>query len=296
MRSPRVALATCAAFPELFADDRLLLPALEAAGIAWDVAVWTDPGIDWRSYDAVVIRSIWDYFERFPEFRAWLACLEKTQARVLNPVSTLLANCDKGYLRDLAARGVATLPTLWIGRGSQSTEVKRLLATVAWEELVVKPSVSGNAFRTERVSLVELLARRDPLAVILGDSDALVQPFMPEITRDGEWSFLFFGGAFSHALCKRPQRGDFRVQATYGGVTAKADPAPALLAQAEAVLTAARQSDPGAGELYARVDGIVREGTFLLIELELIEPFLFLGEDPESPRRFVAALRRLLDV
>lgn len=286
-----IALATCEKFPQFYGGEQLILAELERAGLAWQAPFWTDPTVDWASYDVVVIRTIWDYFERYTEFRAWLEKLKSAGARVLNPVATIEMNCDKLYLRALEERGVATVPTCWIAPGTAPAEVARQLEALDWHEIVIKPSVSGGAFRTERLTLTELRARPNPLADILADSHAMVQPFLPEIAEAGEWSFLFFGGQFSHSVVKRPKAGDFRVQMNHGG-TYEAETASAeIQRQAQAALDACRHLPGGdAPRLYARVDGVVQGDRFVVVEIELIEPYLFLDQDEKAPARFVAAL------
>ncbi len=284
----RVALVTCDEYPQLTADDRLLLPALTAHAMTPEIVVWNDPNIDWRVFDGVVIRSTWDYYRRADEFRNWLSLIASNDVLLLNPVATVQGNMDKTYLRELAARGISTVPTAWI-EPAHRDQVLAQLRAVPWDaELVIKPSVSAGAFRTVRTSKEALLRDPAPLFEILTESVALVQPFLPEIEQDGEWSFLFFGGIFSHAVIKRPKSGDFRVQWVHGGGHSLAQTSADVQAA-----TIARQV-AGDGLLYARVDGVVRDGTFLLLEIELIEPFLFLAEDPLAADRFVKALRVLL--
>ncbi len=282
----RVALVTCDEYPQLTADDRLLLPALNAQGLTPEIVIWSDANVDWRSFDAVVIRSTWDYYKRPDEFRAWLYRLEKDSIRLLNPVATILGNMDKSYLRNLEAQGIATVPTAWID-SAQRDEVLEQLRDVPWDgELVVKPAISAGAFRTVRTSKEALMREPAPLFEILTESVALVQPFLPEIEQEGEWSFLFFGGSFSHAVIKRPKSGDFRVQWVHGGGHSLAQTSAHIYEQAANIAMKAA----GGRLLFARVDGVIRNGVFLLIEIELIEPYLFLAEDPEAAERFAKAL------
>lgn len=296
MPSPRVALVTCEKFPQLHEGDLPLRPELDRAGIAWEPAIWSDPGIDWQSFDAAVVRSTWDYFERFGEFCRWLERMRREGVRLLNPVSVIETNFDKVYLRELAARGVSTVPTCWVAPGTPPAEVHQILAGLEWDELVAKPSVSGGAYRTERTTLSALRGQAEPLAEILADSHALVQPYLPEIAEAGEWSFLFFGDEFSHSVLKIPRAGDFRVQEQYGGKYHAAPPPPGILGQATDALRVCRTLPGGEGEmLYARVDGVVLGDRFVVVEVELIEPSLFFAQDPASPGRFVRELSRLLD-
>lgn len=291
----RIALATSEKLADLHDDDLRLTAPLARAKIACDPAVWTDPTVDWRSFDAVVIRSVWDYFERFAEFKAWLLRLSEEGVRVFNPVPTILANGDKVYLRELAAAGAQVLPTRWIDRGSSSERVAEVLASLRWDEVVIKPSISAGAFRTARLKKNDLASMHALAATIAEDAHVMIQPFMPEVLAAGEWSFMFFGEEFSHAVVKLPKPGDFRVQFTHGGRHRQADPAADILKQAKAVFDMSRTLTGCSGDrLYTRVDGIVRGVDFLCIEVELIEPYLFLEEDIGAPMRFVAALAGLL--
>jgi hypothetical protein len=157
-----------------------------------------------------------------------------------------------------------------------------------WGEAVIKPTLSANAYETMRGAPSAL---QGPLEGILSRSSALVQPFMPEVVADGEWSLLCFGGSFSHATLKRPAAGDFRVQEAWGGASAPAEPPAWVIAQAERIVGLARGGAPA----YARVDGVIREGRFLLMELEAIEPELFLRMDaPRAARRLVSTIESLI--
>lgn len=284
-------IASCAKYPELPEDDRFLLAELRRREIPYLLADWRDPGVDWASARAVLIRATWDYAQNLAEFRGWLDRIEAQGVRLINPVAVIRKNLDKHYLQELARAGVPTLRTTWVEHESDLPSVAAGLDPA--REYVIKPCISAGAFRTERLRggsprVAELLKE------ILSQSAAMVQEFAPEIESAGEWSFLVMGGRFSHAVVKRAKAGDFRVQWTHGGSHRGTKPDPALFAQAEAVMRRAEAVFPGA--LYARVDGIVREGKFLLMELELFEPYFFFEEASPSPQagaqRFVEAVLR----
>lgn len=284
MSSPAsVALVTCARIPDLTPDDRLLADALRAHGATAVPAVWDAP-VDWRSFDRIVLRSPWDYHLRVPEFDAWLSARASEGASILNPPALVRWNLHKSYLAELARAGVPVIETAAVPRGSTAS-LAALMDAREWPDVVVKPAVSASAHRTFRVARAEAAAYEADLAAILGDADALVQPLAPEILSAGEWSIVFLGGAFSHAVLKRGAAGEFRVQEEYGGVARTLDPGDDLRSQAAAVLAAA----PGPSA-YARVDGIVRDERFVLMELELIEPVLYLARDPSAPRRLAEAV------
>jgi len=280
----RVALATYDAAPDLAPDDKLLAAALERVGIRSAAAVWSDRSIDWRSFDAVVIRSCWDYHRRHGEFVAWLDALDASRRPVWNPTPMVRWNSDKRYLIDLARRGIATVPTRIVERGSL-VRVHEVAAAEGWTRFVVKPAVSASAHETHALTLPLGAEDRAAIERVAAHGDVLVQPFVDEVTTDGELSLIFFDGVFSHAAIKRSRRGDFRVQTEHGGTVAPVDVVPAIVAEAKRSLDALDEMP-----LYARVDGVGDERSFRLMELELIEPNVFLAVADGSAGRFAAAI------
>lgn len=283
----RVGLVTCGAIRELTDDDKPLLGELWRLGIRAEPAVWDDPAVDWKRFDAAVIRSTWDYHLGQAAFAAWLTRLEALGVAVWNPAPVIRANSDKSYLRELEAAGVLTPPTAWILKKSRA-DLDSLLEARGWTDAVVKPVISAGAYRTYRVARGRE-GGQAALDEVLAHSDAMVQPFLPEIVEEGEWSFVFLGGEFSHAVLKTPARGDFRVQEEHGGKTDRRVPPPALLAQArEALISGPRPC------LYARVDGVRRGGDLLVVELELIEPSLYLSHAPGAAKMLAEAVKARL--
>jgi glutathione synthase/RimK-type ligase-like ATP-grasp enzyme len=279
-----IAFVTYSAAPDLTADDRLAAEELRRRGAEVEAVIWNDPGVLWSRYDRVVIRSCWDYFEHAEEFFAWLDRMEKEGIPLWNPVQLVRGNVDKAYLGEFAAAGLPVIPTAGLERGA-AVDLAGLLDERGWTDAVIKPSISGGAFRTRRISRDEAAAVQAELDELLATSGVLIQPFLPEIQTAGEWSLIFLGGEYSHAALKRPRAGDFRVQEHLGGSAEAARPTPALIEQARAVV--ASISGPW---IYARVDGVEIDGAFLLMELELTEPSLFLATDPRAPARFAEAI------
>ncbi len=285
----RVALATSGEYPSLTPDDRLLVAPLARLGVETCPAVWDDPDQDWTRFDAVVIRSCWDYHLRPGVFLQWIERLERIGVAVWNPSEVIRWNHHKGYLDDLSGQGVEVVPTVRVPRGGGSGRWIQELEHSGWREVVVKPLISASAHQTWRllrptskVAIRQLreAARRQPL---------MVQPFLSEIVQRGEWSFVFLAGEYSHAVLKKPAPGDFRVQHEHGGLVRRRNPAAELVAQARSVFEAL--SWP---VLYARVDAVELEERLVLIELELIEPHLFLAADSGAEVRFARGLRALL--
>ena len=288
-----VAFATSSAWPELTPDDRLAVEPCRSRGIRVSPAVWSDPAVDWTEYDAIIIRSTWDYHRRFAEFERWIGMLERTGCNVWNPCTLVRWNANKRYLAELEQRGVPIVPTVWVPSGADSA-VRAVMDAQGWDDVVVKPTVSATAYGTRRVRRDD--PDRDSGARDAGDvaaldvGEVLVQPLVREIGTAGEWSVVFLGGAFSHSVRKRPVAGDFRVQTEFGG-SAVAERAPArVIAAAERVVSAV--TGPW---LYARVDGVETAEGFLLMELEMLEPLLFLELVADAPARFADAIAAAVD-
>jgi glutathione synthase/RimK-type ligase-like ATP-grasp enzyme len=288
-RSRRVALATYAPLPGLSADDQLLLPELAGLGITAEPAVWNDPRIDWTVFDAVILRSCWDYHLQVDAFLAWVARLETSGVAMWNPPHVVRWNAEKGYLHALAASGVPVVATRWVEAGSDVT-LARVLADEGWRDAVVKPAVSASAHDTWRIATQAIDGEAESrFRAGVERGRVLVQPFLETIEVDGEWSLVFLDGAFSHSVIKRPRSGDFRVQPEHGGSSDVREAPASVRDQAKRALDAA----PGP-TLYARVDGCVIDGAFRLMELELLEPSLFLATTADAPCRLARAIDRLI--
>ncbi len=212
MSRTRIAFVTCERLPEITQDDGLAVAALIARGASVEARIWSQPDIRWEDFDAVVIRSAWDYHLRIDEFLAWLERLEAVSANVWNPPALLRWNLDKAYLDELAARGIPKVPSRRVRRGHR-VALATILGELGWDDAVVKPAVSASAHRTFRTLQSEA---EELFFELLQTGDALVQPFQPQVTSEGEWSLCYFGGSFSHAVLKRPGAGDFRTQTEMG--------------------------------------------------------------------------------
>jgi glutathione synthase/RimK-type ligase-like ATP-grasp enzyme len=247
--------------------------------------VWDEPDAARRAAgDVVVIRSCWDYHLHVGRFAAWLEQLEAHGARVVNDAHLLRWNLHKRYLLELEARGHDIVPTTLAERGRPVT-LRELAATVEADSMVVKPAVSLSAYETWTFPTVDASAHETRFARLLANGDVLVQPFVPEIASDGEWSLIFFGDTFSHAVHKRAAAGDFRVPSEHGGTVSPATPPAAAVAAATRLL---RSLEPA--PVYTRVDGVMVRGAFLLMELECIDPVLFFATEPEAASRFADSL------
>ncbi len=250
---------------------------LTAAGAQVDGPAWTDGG-DLTGYDLVLPLKVWGYHRAGDRWAGQVSAWEAAGVRVQNPASVLLWNADKGYLGRLAERGAPVPSTLYVDRVTPEA-MAGAAASFGTERLVAKPRVSASAYQTLRWSPGEPLDTGP-------QGPALIQPYLPAIEQHGELSMFFLGGAYSHAVRKVPRSGDFRVQPEYEGVINAADPSPDEQAAAAAILAAVQEP-----LLYARVD-LVRglDDRPVLMELELVEPDLYLGHAPDRGRRFVEAV------
>ncbi|WP_207432738.1 ATP-grasp domain-containing protein [Sabulibacter ruber] len=269
-------------------EDGLLTDFLTSKGLDITPEVWDNPAVNWQQYDLAIFKSPWDYFDKFPQFSAWLDRMETLGVRTLNPLATVRWNADKHYLLDVAKAGLPTVPTALLKRGVE-VQLEQYFDLFQTSKLIIKPSVSGGAKNTFIVPQEEVEQVVPKLQELLADEDFLAQPFMPQIQEEGEWSFLFFNGKYSHCLLKSAKSGDFRVQHFFGG-TIHPQEAPAhLLPQAQKLVDTFAQ-----GCLYARVDGVAVGEELQLMELELIEPFLFLHTHPDALENYYQALKQLL--
>jgi glutathione synthase/RimK-type ligase-like ATP-grasp enzyme len=280
---PHIALATYEKAPRLAPDDRGLIPALAREGVDAVPTIWSRDR-EWDRFDAVVIRSCWDYHRRAGEFLSWLGRLSTDRIPTWNSPDLIRWNSDKRYLLDLERKGVVIVPTIVVPRG----RVEEVLARCDerdWTRFVIKPVVSASGYETHAFTRPVDVTASALVARVLSVGDALLQPFAEEVERDGEYSFTFIDGELSHAAIKRAAAGEFRVQTEYGGSVALVDPPDGLVEQAANALAAIDEKP-----LYARVDGIARGDAFLLTELELIEPNLFLEYAPGATERLARAI------
>lgn len=283
MTRPRIAIASCTGYDGHKADEELLREALRARGCEAVSMGWDDPAADWGGFDLCLVKSTWDYNRKYDEFLAWARRVEAV-TRLRNPADLIAWNSDKTYLRELGERGVRTVPTAWVRRGSE-TRLLETLDAEGWERAVVKPVVDLGAENLRRVRAGGEEGEA-ALAAVLQRHDAMVQPFLPSLETRGETSLIYVDGVLTHAVRKRPAPGDFRVQEIWGGSSERTEPAAGEVELAERAL-AQLDSPP----LYARVDVLEDlEGQPCLIELELIEPNLYLDAHPGAADRLADAV------
>ncbi|HEU4755790.1 MAG TPA: hypothetical protein VFS72_03935 [Agromyces sp.] len=287
----RVAVLRCERLPRfvtweipdvdaLFDDDRRLIDALRRRGVDAVPLAWSDD-VDWSSFDLAVLRSTWDYVDRLPEFLRALERIEGSGCRVRNPRDAVTWNSDKRYLDDLAEWRVPVVPVVRTAASDPDAAV-RAVAAAGWHELVVKPTVGVGGSGVIRLPATGLANHLRAVGAPM-----LIQPFAPSVADEGEFSYAVIGGEVTHVLRKRPAPGDFRAHGIYGGSVEAHDPAPDDLSAIRRMY-ARLPFDLD----YARIDVVRHEGRLAVLELELIEPILYLALAPGAEERLAAALIR----
>ncbi|MEQ1587874.1 MAG: hypothetical protein ABL895_18455 [Cyclobacteriaceae bacterium] len=277
----RIAFVTCSIKPDFADDDLETVRLLRQQGISVAPIPWDNDQTDWQSFNKVIIRSCWNYHLHPYKFTTWLDTLEAQQVNLFNPVNVIRWNLHKKYLQSLSKQGVPLPPTSWLTKGT-SLNLASFMEEMAWQKIVVKPAISATAYNTFVTTISEAAHHQEAFNTLLQESDLLVQKFMEEVQKEGEWSLIYFNKKFSHAVLKKPAKNDFRVQDNFGG-TSKFQEAPEfVLQQAEKILSLIDEP-----LLYTRVDGIISNDQFLLMELELIEPVLFLTHSEKATDKFV---------
>jgi glutathione synthase/RimK-type ligase-like ATP-grasp enzyme len=281
----RVALATCAAFPDLDDDERRSLAPLRERGVDAVPAVWDDPAVDWSSFDLVVVRNTWDYTERLSDFLAWAHSVP----RLANPAPVLAWNTDKRYLGELAAQGLAIVPTRFVAPGETFTAP----GFDETAEIVVKPTVAAGSRGAGRFGPGERDAALEHVRRLhAAGATAMVQPYVAAVDQEGETALLYLGGTHSHAIRKGPL------------LRSGAGPSDALFLEEDIERRVASAAERELADrviafvterfgplVYARVDLLPGpDGEPLIVEVELTEPSLFLTYDDAAPDRLAAAI------
>jgi glutathione synthase/RimK-type ligase-like ATP-grasp enzyme len=286
---PRVAFLTLENIADFVSDDALAIQELTRRGWEAVEVPWSQPGVDWSTFDLVLVRTTWDYMDRVDDFLTTLAEIEASGARLENARPIVEWNIDKQYLRELKARGVAIVPSVW-GHGGDDHAFSGLFATLQDSEIVVKPTISGGAKDTFRLQAPLSDMTRRQLVTTFADRDWFAQPFVRSVLTEGEYSLFYFAGALSHAIQKLPKQGDFRVQEEHGGEICGIPVTPELRRVADGVMATL---DPQ--PFQARID-LVRldDGQLSVMEVELIEPSHYFRMHERAPANFADALERLL--
>jgi glutathione synthase/RimK-type ligase-like ATP-grasp enzyme len=284
----KIALVTHKEEPKLEDGERCLFAELIRRGYKPHETPWDEESVDWKKFDTVVLRASWNYHEKVGEFRDWLRRLKSRGINFWNPVEVVSWNIDKHYLRSFERKGITIIPTAFINQG-QEYDLRQVIEKLRCDDVIIKPTIGASAWNVGKFSKNDLSSAQQFAGQILSFGDVMVQKFMPQITDEGEYSFMFFDKRFSHAALKKPAGGDFRTQPHFGGSEGVAFPDKNLIEQAQRVVDVV-----GSPLLYARVDGINDGGILRLMELELAEPYLFFELDKDASERFIEAMEKLV--
>ncbi len=281
----RVVLATSADDPAITASDRLYAEALERRGCRVTGAPWDGPREAFAGADAVVLRSTWGYYRALEDFKAWTEAMAAS-TQLFNSIDLVRWNLRKDYVEKLAAAGVRVPRSFVVP--CEASAIGHVFDETGWAQAVVKPASGASGHSVELLRRATLTAQIAGLADEARLSGVVVQEFLPEIA-EGELSLVYFDGVFSHAIRKRPPPGEFRSNSRYNPTRTAETPPPAVTRQGAACLAALPEMP-----LYARVDGVVRDSVLIVIEVELLEPALFMEFAPPSAELFAEATMKRL--
>lgn len=283
----RIGFITYEGIPTLLPSEKEFAAFAEGYGINIEPVIWTKD-YDLKKFDFIIIRTCWDYFLKFEEFCKWLERIEKENIIVWNSLSVIRKNIHKFYLKEIQMLGTEIFPTVFLNKNSKINLAGEMEKN-KWSRAVIKPAVSGGAYKTHLVEPGSVKPGQNILDEMLQENDVLLQKYSEKINSEGEWSMIFFNKKYSHSVLKQPSEGDFRVQANHGGRYHHTEPPEYLIAQAQSLLDNIDDK-----LLYARVDGIDNNGLLNIMELELIEPELFLETD-HAKKNFIDAILSLQD-
>lgn len=269
-------------------EDKILSDVLTELGISHEIVIWSDPDVEWEKFSRLLIKSVWDYFDYYPEFLDWIERMKMLKIPAFNDLDIILWNSSKEYLLEIEKQGFPVISGLILETESKP-DLNLIREKIKSDIIVVKPLVSGGAKNTLKIHLSEWDNYSQKLEDLLLEEDFLVQPYISEVAEVGEYSLLFFNGKFSHGVLKTPAKADFRVQHYFGGTIAVIKPKPEMLESCQKLMDTFAPNT-----LYGRVDGVEIDGVFHLMELELIEPYLFLALSEDAIPNYKAALRERL--
>ncbi len=285
----KIGFVTSEVDPELIADDRLAIPFLNQYGFSVDPVVWDSPSIQIADFDLLIFRSCWNYHRKYPEFLTFLDRVKKSQVPVYNPIETIQWNLNKKHILEFDGK-IAVPRTKWIENRRFFAEdvLEKTLSEWNVNQLVVKPAVSLSGHDTYLIDRLDFAKINLIIRELLKERDVLIQEYIPEIKTEGEISLIFFNRAFSHAIRKVPAKNEFRIHQEYGGERFPIE------ASTESISYGKKLLEHVSGKLlYARVDIVETKSGPVLIELEVTDPMLFLGNSDLAAKRFADAIVEL---
>ncbi len=279
----KCAILTMDNLDDFEAYDDLIEAPLKQLGWQMSMVSWRGNSVNWNDFDAVIIRSPWDYQDEPEAFMQVLEKIDASTAHLENSLDIVRWNIDKEYLKSLEQKGVTIVPTLWCDVFNEH-ELASYFNHFESEQIVLKPRISANADNTFWLTKDNYMDFIGELTLAFTTRPFMVQPFMESIIKEGEFSLFYFDGQYSHSILKTPKDNDFRVQEEHGGRLQSVTPEAKLVEQATKALSAIDEMP-----LYARVDFVRHADEFALMEAELIEPSLYFNMDEQSASRFATA-------
>ena len=283
----KIGFITCQGYAQLATDEHHLFPLFKAAGLEIIPVIWDQP-IDYDTFDLLIFRSAWDYHKKPAAFHAWLQKLKQIKTPIANPISIIEENYDKHYLKGYQEKGISIIPTLFF-EDVKDIDLAKIMAERNWQKGVIKPVISMSAYHTYSFDLTNYKTLQNQLIEFYGDTKVMVQKFAPEINTVGEWSLVFFDKEYCMSALKLPKKGDFRVQTELGGTIIYPEPPAHIIAEAKAILDSYEEPI-----LYARMDGVIHNDHFQLMEAELIDPELYFRSGDKGRKAFLEAILRRL--
>lgn len=277
-----IGLLTSQELSQLIPDENYLITALAQENLSAQPVIWNQKN-NWSDYQAIIIRNPWDYFEHQELFFSTLQEIS-TQTKLFNSYPLVKWNLNKAYLFDLQKIGAHLAPTIRI---SGKENLLPLIQNSPYEDLVIKPLISAGAYLTYRFKKSHIPP--DVLNLPVDHYEFMLQPFLPDILTEGEYSFIYLGGHFSHAIVKRPKSGDFRVQSEYGGSVDPYAPSESELKMTDFIHSILPEKPH-----YARIDLARFEGKLVIMEVELLEPELFFRTSPGSAKLLAQSIKASL--
>ena len=283
-----LAILTSERVPDLLEYDKKLVEGLLMHDIIAEPVVWETQSTELANYDAVLFRTTWGYHEKYHKFLLFLDYLDSLKIPIFNPVRIIRKNLHKFYLRELPELNIPTIDTVFVDRNSEIT-LKSIISEKKWDKFIIKPAVSAGAYKTHLINDYSDDGAEEIFRSMNLESDLLVQKYIPEIITDGEWSTIFFNRDYHYTVNKIPKPGDFRVQTLFDGKYTVCNPPENVLEISK------RTAELFLDEcLYVRVDGVRSNGQFLIMEIEMIEPDIYLDYHPEGISIFAKSIAKRL--
>ncbi len=285
-----IGLITYHKLRDLNDDDQLLAAELIQKGFEVKIADWEDEKVVWTEFDIVIIRSVWNYHLKHAKFINWLSKIDSDGVEIWNNPQMIKWNSDKKYLDEIS-KSFTSIDSIYISKIQKDLDLMALKQK-DWDQIIIKPVISASAFNTVKTTVSQLLAKPTIISENLDHSDLVIQPFIKEIQTIGEWSVIYFNGKFSHSVLKKPKVGDYRTQPELGGSALIERCSDDIIKTGRDIISYISNKFE-IPILYARIDGIELNGKFILMEIELIEPFLYFGIDDKATSRLVDALTEI---